>query len=155
MIDEKMVRHVPGWKFAPVPICLGGDMRALAFCCHPGYNLTHSSICRRKLTLKKIDLSENEYIKIKDAFSKTQNWDDERVCFKSISYCCMRRNGCPGNRDYVLYELYGDERTPWEVIQKEYFSRKRLLCIELLKHAKNKKLVNPYLEFEKNNGNPL
>jgi len=63
----------------------------------------------------------------------------------------MRRNGCPNTRDFVLYELYGSESTPWEVIQREYFSRKRLLCIELLKNAKNKEYVKPFLEFELNN----
>ena len=154
MIDEKKVRHLPGWKFAPVPVCFGGDIRALAFCCHPGFNLTHSSICRRRFALEKVGLSETEYIKIKDEFSKRIGWEDPRVCFKSLSYCCMRRNGCPNTRDFVLYELYGDEKTPWEVIQKEYFSRKRLLCIEILKKAKNKELVKPYLEFENNNGSP-
>ncbi|MHA1131927.1 MAG: hypothetical protein ACTSQI_14065 [Candidatus Helarchaeota archaeon] len=152
MIDEKKTRDVPGWRFAPVPVCFGGDFRALAFCCHPSYGLTHSAICRRKVTLKKIGLSEDEYVKIKDTFSKQHNWDDPRVCFKSLSYCCMRRNGCPNTRDYVLFELYGDIDTPWEVIQKEYFSRKRILSIELLKRAKNKELVNPYLEFERHNG---
>lgn len=151
MIDESRTRNLPGWNRAPIPICLGGDVRALAFCCHPGYSLTHSSICRRKVALKKIGLSEEEYVKIKDAFSKQHNWDDPRVCFKSLSYCCMRRNGCPNTRDFVLYELYGSESTPWEVIQREYFSRKRLLCIELLKNAKNKEYVKPFLEFELNN----
>ena len=151
MIDEKNTRNLPGWKFAPIPVCLGGDIRALAFCCHPNYNLTHSMICRRKVTLDKIGLSESEFIKIKDAFSKRHNWDDPRVCFKSLAYCCMRRDGCPNTRDFVLYELYGDESTPWEVIQKEYFSRKRLLCIELLQAAKNEEAVRPFLEFEEHN----
>jgi predicted metal-binding transcription factor (methanogenesis marker protein 9) len=152
MIDEKKTRNLPGWKFAPVPVCFGGDFRALAFCCHPGFSLTHSAICRRKSVLEKIGLSEEEYIEIKDAFSKRNNWDAPSVCFGSLSYCCMRRNGCPNTRDYVLYELYGEKDTPWEVIQEEYFSRKRLLCIELLKKARNKDLVNPFLAFEETNG---
>ncbi len=152
MIDEKKIRNLPGWKFAPVPICFGGDIRALAFCCHPGFNLTHSAICQRRFALEKVGLSEAEYVKIKDDFSKKVNWEDPRVCFKSLAYCCMRRDGCPNTRDFVLYELYGDASTPWEVIQKEYFSKKRLLSIELLKHAKNKDIVKPYLEFEEHNG---
>ncbi|MFX1296410.1 MAG: methanogenesis marker 9 domain-containing protein [Promethearchaeota archaeon] len=143
---------MPGWKFAPVPICFGGDIRALTFCCHPDFNLTHSSICKRKFALKHIGLSEVEYVKIKNAFSKRNNWDDKRVCFKSLSYCCMRRNGCPNKRDFVLYELYGNEKIYWEDIQKEYFSRKRLLCIELLKNGRNKEFISPFLEFEKKNG---
>jgi predicted metal-binding transcription factor (methanogenesis marker protein 9) len=151
MIDGTKTRNLPGWKSAPVPICLGGDFRALAFCCHPFYNLTHSSICRRKITLDKIGISEQEFVRIKEDFSKRHQWNDPRVCFKSLAYCCMRRDGCPGNRDYVLYELYGNETTPWEVIQKEYFSRKRLLCIELLKAAKNQELTRPFLEFEETN----
>jgi predicted metal-binding transcription factor (methanogenesis marker protein 9) len=151
MFDERNIRNLPGWKFAPVPICFGGDVRALAFCCHPLYNLTHSAICRRKATLEKIGLTEDEFIQIKDAFSKLHNWDDPRVCFKSLSYCCMRRDGCPNTRDYVLYELYGNSSTPWPTIQQEYFSRKRLLSIEILKAAKNKALVKPFLNFEENN----
>lgn len=151
MIDETKTRNLPGWKYAPIPICLGGDIRALAFCCHPDYNLTHSAVCRRKMALEKIDLSETEYVHIKSSFSKHCNWDDPRVCFGSLSYCCMRRNGCPNTRDYVLYEKYGDRSTPWEHIQKEYFSRKRLLCLEILKAAKNKELVKLFLEFEENN----
>jgi len=152
MIDEAKTRNLPGWKNAPVPICFGGDFRGLAFCCHPGYGLTHSAICRRSKILEKIGLSEEEYVKIKDAFSKKVGWDDPRVCFKSISYCCMRRNGCPHTRDDALYERYGEgQSTPWEKIQKEYFSRKRLLCMEILEAAKNKELVKPYLKFEKNN----
>lgn len=154
MFDENKIRNLPGWKYAPVPVCFGGDIRALAFCCHPGFSLTHSAVCQRKVVLKKIGLSEADYVKIKNEFSKSQEWEDPRVCFKSLSYCCMRRDGCPNTRDFVLYELYGDEKTPWEVIQKEYFSRKRLLCIELLKKARNKDVVKPYLEFEKNNGSP-
>ena len=152
MIDENKTRNLPGWNYAPVPVCFGGDPRALAFCCHPGYGLTHGPICRRKFMLEKVGLPEEEYVKIKDNFSQSHNWDDQRVCFKSVSYCCMRRNGCPSNRDYVLYELYGDQSTLWEHIQEEYFSRKRLLCIEILKAAKNEDLVKPYLEFEETNG---
>ncbi|MHA1321757.1 MAG: hypothetical protein ACTSRL_03085 [Candidatus Helarchaeota archaeon] len=152
MIDETKTRNLPGWKYAPIPICLGGDIRGLAFCCHPGYSLTHSAICRRLETLKKIGLSEKEYIALKDAFSKEYDWDDPRLCFKSLSYCCMRRNGCPNTRDYVLYEKYGGNSVPWEKIQEEYFSRKRLLCIKILKAAKNRELTKPYLEFEKQNG---
>jgi len=152
MFNESNIRNLPGWKNAPVPICFGGDIRALAFCCHPKYNLTHSSICRRKITLEKIGLTEEQYIQIKDAFSEDHNWGDPRVCFKSLSYCCMRRDGCPNTRDYVLYELYGDSSTPWSTIQQEYFSRKRLLCIEILKGAKKKALIKPFLDFEMGNG---
>ena len=148
MFDERNTRNLPGWKSAPIPICLGGDIRALAFCCHPHYDLTHSPICRRKAAIEKIGLTEDEYIQIKDAFSKRFDWGDPRVCFKSLAYCCMRRDGCPNTRDYVLYELYGDNSTPWEKIQEAYFSRKRLLCIEILKAAKKKTIVTPYLEFE-------
>jgi predicted metal-binding transcription factor (methanogenesis marker protein 9) len=151
MVEINKTRNLPGWKFAPVPICMGGDFRALAFCCHPHYDLTHSSVCQRKLTLNKIGLSEREYIQIKNDFSKRHKWDNPQTCFKSLSYCCMRRDGCPNTRDFVLYELYGDETTPWEVIQREYFSRKRLLGIELLKGAKNKVLVKQLLEFEEQN----
>lgn len=153
MILKEKTREIPGWKNAPVPLCFGGDFRALAFCCHPGYGLTHSAICQRDRVLEEIGLTTDEFITIKNDFSKRQNWDDPRVCFKSLAYCCMRRDGCPHTRDYVLFELYGGPTVPWEEIQKEYFSRKRLLCIELLTAAKKKGLVEPLLAFEAKNGN--
>ena len=46
-----------------------------------------------------------EFIKIKDEFSKQNKWDSEFVCFRSLSYCCMRRNGC-SRRDIALLERY-------------------------------------------------
>lgn len=149
MFDPNLIRNVPGWKNAPVPICFGGDVRALTFCCHPAYALTFSEHCMRKKALDKIGMSEKEYVKIKDEFSKEYELDDERVCFKSLSYCCMRRGGCPGERDNVLREKYGNGKS-WEEVLEKYFSIKKILSIRILEKAKNRNLVDPYLEELKN-----
>ena len=61
----------------------------------------------------------------------------------------MRRGGCPADRDNVLKALY--PRKNFDDTLSEYFKRKRLLAIRLLKAAKNQDLVRPYLEFEENN----
>lgn len=145
MFDPNLIRNLPGWKQAPVPICFGGDVRALTWCCHPNYPLTFSSHCRRKVTLDKIGMTEDEFIQIKDEFSKEFDLDDDRVCFKSLSYCCMRRGGCPGERDKVLREKFGKDK-PWEEILEKYFSIKKVLAKRILEKARNKELVKPYLE---------
>ena len=149
MFDPTLIRNLPGWKNAPVPVCFGGDIRALTWCCHPAYALTFSSHCRRKEALDKIGMSEEEYVKIKDEFSKEFDLDDDRVCFKSLSYCCMRRGGCPGERDKVLIEKFGDGKS-WEDAMEKYFRIKKKLAIRILEKAKNQKLVEPYLEELKN-----
>ena len=145
MFDLKLIRNLPGWKNAPVPACFGGDIRALTWCCHPGYALTFSFHCKRKENLDKIGMTEEEFVKIKDEFSKEFDLDDPRVCFKSLSYCCMRRGGCPGERDNVLMEKFGKGKS-WDEVLKKYFSIKKILAIRILEKAKNKELVKPYLE---------
>ncbi len=145
MFDPKLIRNLPGWKTAPVPVCFGGDVRALSWCCHPDYSLTFSYHCKRKKALELIGMTEEEYCKIKDEFSKEFGLDDSRVCFKSLSYCCMRRGGCPGERDNVLKDKFGKTK-PWEEVLKQYFSIKKILAIRILEKAKNKEFVAPYLE---------
>ncbi|MBD3230509.1 MAG: hypothetical protein GF329_20185 [Candidatus Lokiarchaeota archaeon] len=142
------MRNVPGWRNAPVPACYGGDYRSLTFCCHPGYNLTFSFKCMRDKLLKEIGLSKERFVEIKDQFSKEHNWDAPTLCFRSLSYCCMRRGGCPGDRDNVLKALYPNDN--FDDTLREYFKRKRLLAIRLLKAAKRQNLVKPYIVFEEN-----
>jgi len=149
LFDPKLVRNVPGWKNAPVPACYGGDYRSLTFCCHPDYKLSFSYKCNRDWILKKIGLTKEEFIKIKEDFSEEQGWYAPTVCFRSLSYCCMRRGGCPGDRDNVLKALY--PRKNFDDTLKEYFKRKRILAIRLLKAARRQDLVKPYIEFEENN----
>ncbi|NHI93879.1 MAG: methanogenesis marker 9 domain-containing protein [Candidatus Lokiarchaeota archaeon] len=148
-INPQLLRNVPGWENAPVPICFGGDYRALTFCCHPHYPLTFSSHCKRKEILDEIGMTEKEYIKIKMEFSKKYGWDDERVCFGSISYCCMRRGGCPGGRDHALIERYGNHQKELltdDVLEK-YFKLKKELAKIILQKAKNKDLVKDYIDL--------
>ncbi len=133
MSPGKLTREVPGWSDAPVPICLGGDLRALTFCCHPDYPLTFSSLCLRERALEEAGLSPRRYVGIKDWFSRLVGWDSPDVCFGSLSYCCMRRRGCPGERDRVLREMYGG---PFEKALEEYFLRKRILSAHLLREGR-------------------
>lgn len=143
-----MIRDVPGWSMAPVPICFGGDYRALTFCCHPAYPLTFSTHCRRKLILDEIGMTEEEYIRIKDEFADEFDLWDDSVCFKSLSYCCMRRGGCPGNRDSVLIKKYGNgtEDRLTDHILSQYFQMKKKLTLRILKRAKIQDLVKAYID---------
>ncbi len=134
-IDPDKLRDIKGWeKDAPVPICIGGDFRALTFCCKPGQSLTFGYKCKRDIMLKELGLKPEEFIKIKEEFSKENDWDSEIVCFGSISYCCMRRNGCP-KRDIALVERYPNMAI--EDIMELYFQKKRELSKRILECIKN------------------
>jgi len=150
ILNPKLIRNVPGWEDAPVPICFGGDYRALTFCCHPHYPLTFSSHCRRKEVLDEIGLTEKEFIQIKSEFSKEHGWDDKRVCFGSISYCCMRRGGCPGGRDHALIDRYGDGDKSvglTDEVLEVYFGLKKVLAKKILEKARKKDLVKDFLDL--------
>ncbi|MHA1725794.1 MAG: methanogenesis marker 9 domain-containing protein [Promethearchaeota archaeon] len=150
LIEEGKVRDIPGWeKNAPIPICMGGDYRALTFCCRPGYSLAFEFKCQRDKTLKKIGMSGEEFIRIKEKFSRENDWDSDLVCFGSLSYCCMRRGGCP-RRDMALKLRYPNKDK--EEIMKIYFTKKKELSERILKSVKDpegKKKVKPYLELFK------
>jgi len=94
-LDPDKLRDVPGWENAPIHICMEADYRGLTFCCKPGFSLTFGFKCKRDETLKELGITQEEFIKIKEEFSKDNDWDSDLVCFGSISYCCMRRGGCP------------------------------------------------------------
>ncbi|TFF88048.1 MAG: methanogenesis marker 9 domain-containing protein [Promethearchaeota archaeon] len=147
-LEQDKIRNVPGWENnAPVPICMGGDYRALTFCCKPGYSLTFGFKCRRDETLKELGITPEEFIKIKEEFSKQNNWDSEVVCFGSLSYCCMRRGGCP-HRDYALSLRY-PEKTKKEFM-KIYFQKKKELAKIILQSVQDpicKEKIKPYLEL--------
>lgn len=147
-LEEDKLRDLPGWeKYAPVPICMGGDYRALTFCCKPGYSLTFGFKCKRDIALSELGLSKQEFIKIKEEFSKEQNWSSDLVCFGSISYCCMRRGGCP-RRDLALKRRYSN--MDQEERLKQYFEKKKELAkriLENVKDPKGKKLVEPLLDY--------
>ncbi len=147
-LDQDKLRDLTGWETnAPVPVCMGGDFRALTFCCKPGYSLTFGFKCKRDETLKEISLTPEEFIEIKEKFSKENNWDSDIVCFGSISYCCMRRNGCP-RRDIALVERYPN--MPMEKIMEIYFEKKKELSkkiLQFIKDSDGKKKVKPYLDL--------
>jgi predicted metal-binding transcription factor (methanogenesis marker protein 9) len=147
-IDQDKLRDIPGWeRNAPIPICLGGDYRALTFCCKPGHSLTYVLKCRRDENLEELGLSAEDFIEIKEKFSKNNDWDSEVVCFGSLSYCCMRRGGCP-HRDLALLARYPG-LTP-EEIMKVYFQKKKELSkmiLEFIKNGEAKKKIKPYLDL--------
>ncbi len=147
-ISPDKLRDLPGWEEnAPVPICMGGDYRALTFCCKPGFSLTFAYKCRRDEILEEIGLTPEEFINIKDEFSEENDWESEIVCFGSISYCCMRTGGCP-RRDVALDERYPGR--PIEEILKLYFQKKRELSKKILESVNNpdgKKKVKRYLDL--------
>ncbi|MFX0082110.1 MAG: methanogenesis marker 9 domain-containing protein [Candidatus Hodarchaeota archaeon] len=147
-IPPDKLRDLPGWeKNAPVPICMGGDYRAFTFCCKPGFSLTFAFKCRRDEKLKEIGLNPEEFIKIKEKFSKENKWDSDIVCFGSMSYCCMRTGGCP-RRDIALVERYPG--MPIEEIMKLYFQKKKELSkriLESVKRLEGKEKVKTYLDL--------
>ncbi len=150
LIEEDKVRDIPGWeKNAPVPICMGGDYRALTFCCKPGYSLTFEFKCHRDETLRELGMNGEEFIRIKEEFSRENDWDSDLVCFGSLSYCCMRRGGCP-RRDMALKFRYPDKNK--EEIMKIYFMKKKELSERILrsvKDAEGREKVKPYLRLFK------
>jgi len=146
-IDPEKIRQIPGWNNAPIHICMDADYRGLTFCCKPGHSLTFGFKCKRDLTLKELGLSPEEFIRIKEEFSKENNWDSEVVCFGSISYCCMRRGGCP-RRDIALSKRYPN--MPLEEIMKIYFQKKKELSkriLECIEDPEGKKKVKLLLNL--------
>ncbi len=134
-IEDDKVRDLPGWeKNAPVPVCMGGDYRALTFCCKPGHSLTFGFKCMRDETLEDLGISAEEFINIKEQFSKENDWDSDITCFGSISYCCMRRGGCP-RRDVALAERYPGMAI--DDIMEIYFRKKKELSKRILESIKN------------------
>jgi len=147
-LKEDKLRDIPGWpKDAPIPVCMGGDLRALTFCCKPGYSLTFGFKCQRDETLKKIGMTPKEFINIKDKFSEQNDWNSPITCFGSMSYCCMRQGGCP-RRDLALQQRYRGKSM--SEIMKIYFAKKKELArviLENVKIPKKKKEIKPYLDL--------
>jgi predicted metal-binding transcription factor (methanogenesis marker protein 9) len=129
-LEEDKVRDLPGWeKIAPIPICMGGDYRALTFCCKPGFSLTFGFKCMRDQRLKELGITAEDFIIIKEEFSKENEWESDIVCFGSVSYCCMRRGGCP-RRDMALHIRYPEMSQ--EEFMKLYFQKKKELSKRIL-----------------------
>ena len=147
-VDPEKVRDIEGWeKNAPIPVCMGGDYRALTFCCKPGYSLTFGFKCQRDEKLKELGISSEEFIEIKETFSEENDWNSDIVCFGSISYCCMRRGGCP-RRDLALSIRYPD--ISQEQFMKLYFQKKKELSKIILESVKNpeaKKIASEYIDL--------
>jgi predicted metal-binding transcription factor (methanogenesis marker protein 9) len=152
-VDASKLRNVPGWTNAPVPICMGGDPRALTFCCKPGYALVNETHCMRDQMLRKIGMTHETFIAVKEQFSEEMQWADPAPCFSSLSYCCMRAGGCV-RRDAALLRRYADladegaaDGKPSKVIMKEYFTAKKELAKRILSAADNSDFIEPWIEF--------
>ncbi len=144
-INPEKLRDIPGWeKNAPIPVCMGGDCRALTFCCKPGYSLTFGFKCQRDDNLKELGISPEKFVKIKEEFSEKNKWDSDIVCFGSISYCCMRRGGCP-RRDMALSIRYPD--LSQEQVMKEYFQKKKELSKIILENIEDPEAKTKALEY--------
>ncbi len=145
MARNEKERDLDGWKNAPVPLCMGGDLRALTWCCKPGYSLTFGYKCIRDEILKKVGLSAEKFITLKEQFSAEQKWDDDlnATCFGSLSYCCMRNSGCE-RRDYLLKAKYKGKK--WNEIKKVYFEKKKVLAKRILQACENRAIVSTLLD---------
>ena len=90
-------------------------------------------------------MSAEEFIRIKEEFSKKHNWDSDFTCYGSLSYCCMRQGGCY-RRDPGLAIRYPNMSYP--EILKEYYTLKKELAQLLLKNVKNQIAVKDFIELE-------
>ncbi len=133
-ISKKFLRDLDNWKDAPTPLCMGGDLRALSWCCKPGYSLTFGFKCLRDETLKDLGMSQEKFMENKEKFSEENGWDAPESCFGSLSYCCMRNGGCY-RRDAALARIYSG--MSYEKAKAEYFRLKRILAKLLLEEVKN------------------
>lgn len=146
-LDQDKLRDVPGWNNAPIHICMDADYRGLTFCCKPGYSLTFAFKCKRDEILRELGLNAETFIKVKEDFSKENNWGSNLVCFGSISYCCMRRGGCE-RRDPALKLRYPN-KTKEEIMEIYYRKKKELAkrILELVNDHKVSKKVKELLEI--------
>jgi len=139
MARTKFERKLQGWQNAPVPPCSGGDYRGLTWCCKPGYPLMNAGACLRDEYLTEIGMSQKQFIAIKEDFSKKNGLYSESPCFKSLTYCCMHRNGC-SMRDAAIEETIGS--------LEDYYRIKSQLSKEILEKAPRQDKVNHLLNPE-------
>lgn len=128
-IDSNLLRNIPNWNNAPVPICMGGDPRALTFCCKPGSSLTFGYKCNRDAMLETIGLSTKNFIALKEIFSDKYDWKAPETCFGSLAYCCMRQGGCY-RRDNALRRIY--PTLSYSEALAKYYELKQQLADELM-----------------------
>ena len=133
-LDSEKLRDIPGWENAPIHICMDADYRGLTFCCKPGFSLTFAFKCKRDEILEEIGINPTKFIKIKEEFSRENDWDSDLVCFGSLSYCCMRKGGCP-RRDPALEARYPGKSK--EEIMKIYYQKKKELAKRILQEIKD------------------
>lgn len=135
-METNKIRRLPGWEDSPIPICFGGDTRALAFCCKQVHAMPPGYECTRNEKLAEIGMTPEEFVQLKEEFSRDNEpeWTADETCYGSLVYCCMRTGGCPG-RDAALSRVYGNKDSA-EAFE-EYFSRKKELAELILSHARS------------------
>ena len=84
--------------------------------------------------LEELGFDPEEFVRVKEKFSKENDWASDVVCFGSISYCCMRAGGCP-RRDVALVDRYSG--MPMGEIMKLYFQKKKELSKRILERIEN------------------
>lgn len=138
MMDGGKTREMPGWEDAPIPVCFGGDAPALTFCCREVHAMPPGFECTRDEKLAEVGLSPQEFVELKELFSRnnTPTWEADETCHGSLAYCCMRSGGCPP-RDSALRKKYPGRE--WEEILTEYFQSKKKLSSLIVSAAEQKK----------------
>jgi tRNA-dihydrouridine synthase B len=121
-VHQNPCRDLPGWLDAPLPPCRNGDLRGLVWCC----KIDKGGDCRRDEYLKKLGMTPQKFIEIKEKFSERENWKSEGTCWKSLAYCCMRFEHTCWLRDNALKEKY-PKKTNEEALE-EYYSKKKKLA---------------------------
>lgn len=100
------------WDDAPSHICRGGDIRGIAFCCPP------IKPCPVMNALKEIGISPQEYIEIKNKFTReTRLGEGPGTCFGSLVWCCKTSKPCP-LRDMTLRNI-GMSEDEYLTLKKE------------------------------------
>ncbi|MBN2094526.1 MAG: hypothetical protein JW727_00610 [Candidatus Aenigmarchaeota archaeon] len=148
-LPVEQLRDFPGWSEAPIPFCHDFarndpnyriDPRAAAWCCKR--HEKGKSLCVRDEMLEKMGLTPEEFVKLKEDFSREAGLDAE-TCYGSLAYCCARN--CPiRNRGVSLAEAF--KGLPEEKRMEEYHRLKKALAARILRAAKNKELVEPFIE---------
>jgi predicted metal-binding transcription factor (methanogenesis marker protein 9) len=126
---EVPTKNLPGWPKAPLPPCKNGDLRGIVWCC----KMDKGGCCKRDEYLKKIGMSPEKFVEIKEKFSRDEDWDSNSICWKSLAYCCMRFGHTCHLRDKALKERYSEKLL--EEALEEYYSKKKKLAEILMENS--------------------
>ena len=118
--------NVYGWYNSPSHICKNGDLRGLSFCCPAIKN------CQLISTLKKYNVSIDEYHKLKIKYSKNTPLQlSVNTCFGSLLWCCKISKPCIyrdqalldinlSKKDYMLYKKNVGDKIIIDIYNKNH-----------------------------------